>query len=101
MNILCLACFKRSIREFKKCQIYKRGYQQGPSDEILKKARCQFCDVTFGHRIMGAVGFFDYNMPNFIQITFNFTNKWSKEVVSWHSDIILHGWYFRKLYAIE
>ena len=75
MNIFCLVCITRSIGEVKKCQIYKRGYQQGSSDETLKKARCQFCDVTFCHQIMGVVGFFDYNMLNFIQITFNFTNK--------------------------
>ena len=72
---------KISIEEVKKCQISKRGYQQGPSDETLKKARCQFCHVKFGHRIMEAVGFFDYEMRNFTQITFNFTNRWSKCVV--------------------
>ena len=54
INILCLVCVKRSTGEVKKCQISKCGYQQGPSDEALKKARCQFCDVKFGHRIMEA-----------------------------------------------
>ena len=54
INRLCLVCVKRSVGEVKKCQISKRNYQQGPSDEALKKARCQFCDVKFGHRIMEA-----------------------------------------------
>ena len=48
MNRLCLVCIKRSVWEVKKCQISKRGYQQGPSDETLKKVRCQFCDVKLG-----------------------------------------------------
>ena len=81
INRLCLVCIKRSTEEVKKCQISKRGYQQGPSVETLKKAPCQFCDDKFGHRIMEAVGFFDYEMLNFTQITFNFTNRWSKGVV--------------------
>ena len=51
---------KDQLRKLNKCQISERGYQQGPSDETLKKVRCQFCDVKFGHRIMEAVGFFDY-----------------------------------------
>ena len=46
------------------CPISKRGYQQGPSDETLKKTRYQFCDVKFDHRIMVAVGLFDYKMSN-------------------------------------
>ena len=87
---LCLVCIKRSIEEVTKCQISKRGYYQGRSDEIFKKARCQICDVKFGHRIVEAVVFFDQKMHNFIQITFNFTNMWSKDVISWFSDIILH-----------
>ena len=49
------------------CQIYKRGYQKGPSDETLKKARYQFCDVKFGHRITVAMGLFDYKMCNLPQ----------------------------------
>ena len=52
INKLCLICLKRYIEEVKKCQISKRGYQQGLSDEALKKAWCQFCNVKFGHRIM-------------------------------------------------
>ena len=60
INRLCLVCIKRSILEVKKCQISKRGYQQGTSDEKLKKGRYQFCDDKFSHRIMEAVGFFDY-----------------------------------------
>ena len=63
---LCLVCIKRSIEEVKKCQISKHGYHQGPSDETMKKARCQFCDVKFGHRIMRAVCFFDYKIHIFI-----------------------------------
>ena len=90
MNRLCLVCIKRSIDEVTKCQISKRGYHQRRSDEILKKARCQFCDVKFGHRVMEAVVFFDHEMHNFIQMTFNVTNRWSKGVISWFSDIILH-----------
>ena len=62
INRLCLVCIERSIEEVKKCQISKHGYHQGPSDKSLKKARCQFCDVKFGHCIMEAVGFFDYKM---------------------------------------
>ena len=50
-------------------------YQQGASDETLKKARCQFCDVKFGHRIMEAVGSFEYKMHNSIQITFDLTTR--------------------------
>ena len=97
INRLCLVCIKRSIEEVKKCQISKHGYHKGPSDKTLKKARCQFCDVKFGHRIMETVGIFDYEMNSFIQITFNFTNKWSKDVVWWFTDMILHKWYFHKL----
>ena len=101
INILRLVCIERSIEEVKKCQISKHGYQQGPSDETLKKAWCQFCDDKFGHRIMEAVGFQDYKMRNFTQITFNFTNSWNKGVVLWFSDIILHKWYFPKVYTIK
>ena len=54
-----------------------------------------------GHQIVEAVGFFDYKMRNFTQITFNLTNRWSKGVVSLFSDFILHKWYFRKLYTIK
>ena len=97
INRLCLVCIKRSIEEVKKCQISKHGYHQGPSDETLKEARCQFCDVRFGHRIMEAVGFFDYKMHSFIQSSLNFTNKWSKGAVWWFTEMILHMWYFRKL----
>ena len=50
-------CIKRSIEEVEKSQISKRCYQQGASDETLKKAQCQFCDVKFGHRIMEAEGY--------------------------------------------
>ena len=64
INRLCLICIKISIEEVKRRPISKRGYQQWPSDEILKKARYQFCDVKFGHRIMVAVGLFDYKMCN-------------------------------------
>ena len=66
-NRLCLICIKRSIEEVKMCQIYKRGYQKGPSDETLKKARYQFCDVKFGHRITVTMGLFDYKMCNLPQ----------------------------------
>ena len=90
MNRLCLVCIKRSIDEVTKCQISKLGYHQRRSDEILKEARCQFGDVKFGHRVMEAVVFFDHGMHNFIQITLNVTNRWSKGVISWFSDIILH-----------
>ena len=64
INRLCLICVKRSIEDAKRCQISKRGYQQGPSDETFKKARHQFCDVKFGDRIMVVVGLFDYKMCN-------------------------------------
>ena len=94
INRLCLVCIKRSIEEVKKCQIFEHGYHQGPSEKTLKKARCQFCNIKFGHRIMEAVGFFDYEMHSFIQITFNFTNKWSKGVVWWFTEMILHTWIF-------
>ena len=52
INRLCLVCIKRSIEQVKQCQISKRSYQQGPSDETLKNAQCQFCRVKFGHRII-------------------------------------------------
>ena len=67
INRLCLICIKRSIEEVKMCQLYKRGYQKGPSDETLKKARYQFCDVKFGHRITVTMGLFDYKMCNLPQ----------------------------------
>ena len=101
INILCLVCIKRSIDAVKTCQISKRGYQQGPSDEKFKKGRCKFCGDKLGHRIMEAVGFFDNKMHNCTKIAFNFTNRWSNGIVSWFSDIILHRWYFRKLYTIK
>ena len=88
-----IGCIKR-YNEVEKCQIFKRGYQQGPSDETLKKARCQFCDDKFSHRVMVAVGFVHYDIRNFTQITFSFTKRWSKGVVSWFSDIMLHKWFF-------
>ena len=73
-------------------QISMRCYQQGPSDETLNKARCRFCDAKFRHRIIEAVGLFDYEMRNFIKITLNFTNKWrSNGVVSWFSDTFCTG----------
>ena len=97
INRLCLVCIKRSIEDVKKCQISEHGYHEGPNDETLEKARCQFYDVKFGHRIMEAMGLFDYKMHSFIQITFNFTNKWSKGVVWWFTEMLLHKWYFRKL----
>ena len=56
INRLCLICIKISIEVVKMCQLSKRGYQQGPSDETLKKARYQSCDVKFGHRIIVTVG---------------------------------------------
>ena len=56
---------KKSIEEVKKCHIFKRGYQQGPSYETLKKARCQICDVKLGHRVIEAVGLFDYKMRSY------------------------------------
>ena len=101
INRLRLVCIERSIEEVKKCQISKFGYWQGPSDETLKKARCQFCHVKFDHGLWRRWVFFYYKMPNFIQVTFNFTNRWSKRVVSLFSDIILHKWYFRKVYTIK
>ena len=64
-----MICIKRSIEEVTKRQISRRGYQQGPNDETMKKARCQFCDVKFGHRIMEAVGLFEYKMRKCAQIT--------------------------------
>ena len=71
-----------SVEEVRKCQI-KRCYQEGPSDETLKKSWSQFCDVMFIHRIMEGVGLFDYKMRSFTQITFNFTNRRIKGVASW------------------
>ena len=40
-------------------------------------------------------------MHSFTQITFDFTNRWIKGVVWWFSDIILHKWYFHKLWTIK
>ena len=37
----------------------------------------------------------------FTLIALNFKNRWSKGVVSWSSDVILHKSYFRKLHTIE
>ena len=50
---------------------------------------------------MEAVGLFDSKMRSFTQITFDFTNIWRKNVVSWLADIILHKWYFCKFYTIK
>ena len=50
---------------------------------------------------MEAVGFFDYKIRNFTQITFNFTNMGSKGIVSRYSDFIWHKWYCRKLYTVK
>ena len=80
INRLRFACIKKASEEVKKCQISKRGYQQGLSDETLKKALCQFCHVKFDHRIMEAVGFFDDEMRIFAQNTFNFTEREVKQV---------------------
>ena len=66
-----------------------------------KKARCQFCDVKFGHRIVEAVDLFDYRMRISNQITFNFTNRRRKGVVPRFVDFVLHKWYSRKLYIIK
>ena len=66
-----------------------------------KQARCQFCDVKFGHRIMEAVDLFDYRMRIANQITFNFTNRRRKGVVPRFVDFVLHKWYSRKLYIIK
>ena len=101
INRLRFACIKKATEEVKKCQISKRGYQQGLSDETLKKALCQFCHVKFDHRIMEAVGFFDDEMRIFAQNTFNFRERWGKSVASWFSYIIRIKWYFRKLYTIK
>ena len=101
INRLCLVCMKRSSEKVKNCQLSKHGYHQGPSDETLKIARCQFCDIKFGRRIMEAGGFFNYKMHSFTQITFNFTNRRSQGVVWWFSDIILHKWYFHKSWTIK
>ena len=88
---------KGSIQKVKKCQISKRGHQQGPGDETLKKARCQFYHVKFGHRVIKAVGLFHYKMHNHTQITFNCTKRWSLNVASCFffilcciSDIFIH-----------
>ena len=61
---------KRAIGEVKMCQLSKHFYQQESSDESLKIARCQFCDIKFGHRITETMGLFDDKMHNFTQITF-------------------------------
>ena len=99
---LCLICIKRSFEEVKRGQISKRGYQQGPSDETMTKARYQFCDVKFGHRINVAAGLFYYKRNvQFTLIPLNFRNRWSKGVVSWSSDVILHISYFRELFTIK
>ena len=79
--------------------MYERSYQQGPSDETLKNARCQFCRVKFGHRIIEVVDFFDDKMRNFTQITFS---EQVKQVCCFMIFcIILHKWYFCKLYIIK
>ena len=64
-------------------------------------ARCQFCDIKFGHRITEALDSFDYEIHNSIQITFHLAHIWSKCVVSEFSEIMLHKWYFCKLYMIK
>ena len=85
INRLCLVCIKRSIEELKKCQISKRSYQQGLSDKTLKKARCQFCHVKFGHRIMEAMGFFEYEiLPKLL-----FISQTGEASVLFHDFLIL------------
>ena len=48
------------------------------------------CDIKFGHRIVEAVGSFDYEIHNSIQIIFHSTHKWSKCAISEFSEIMLH-----------
>ena len=64
-------------------------------------ARWQFCDIRFGHRIMGVVSSFDYEIHTSIQIIFHLAHKWSKCVVSEFSEIMWHKWYFCKFYMIK
>ena len=52
-------------------------------------------------RITEALDSFDYEIHNSIQITFHLAHKWSKCVVSEFSEIMLHKWYFCKLYMIK
>ena len=68
--------------------------------ESMNIARCQFCDIKFGHRIKEALDSFDYEIYNSIQITFHLAHKWSKCVVSEFSEIMLHKWYSCKLQYI-
>ena len=87
INRLCLICIKRSIEKVKRCEISKRGYQQGPSDETLKKAWYQFCDIKFGDRITVAVGLFDYKMCNLPQ--FPLISQTSEGNVLFHDLLML------------
>ena len=64
-------------------------------------ARCQFCDIKFGHRITEALDSFAYEIHNSTQITFHLAHKWSKCVVSEFSQIMLHKWYFCNLHIIK
>ena len=75
INRLRFTCVKKATEEVNTCQISKRGYQQGLSDETLKKALCQICHVKFDHRIMEAVSFFEDEMRIFAQNTFDFTER--------------------------
>ena len=52
------------------------------AEESMDIARCQFCDIKFGHRITEVLDSFDYEIHNYIQITFHLAHKWSKWVVS-------------------
>ena len=74
INRLCLICIKISI-EVQSTKYLSTVNTMGGTDETLKKTRCQFCDVKFGHQIMEVVALFIYKMRNFTQTTFNFTNR--------------------------
>ena len=65
----------------------------------IKKARCQLCDVKFGHRFIQAMGLFDYKcaiLPKSHMIL-----QTGEAMVLVYDLIILHKWYFRKLYTIK
>ena len=67
----------------------------------INGSQCQCCDIKFGHLITDAMGSFDYELHNSIQILFNLVHKWSKCIVSEFSEIMLHKWYFCKLQMIK
>ena len=85
MNILWLACFKKSIEEVKKRQISERGYQLGAEwcDETLTNAWCQFTVWSSVTELWRWWVYLTIKYAILSKFPLSFTNRWSNVVVSW------------------